>query len=206
MKNVYISCPMTVSQTVLDEVINLVRKHAIPQWWTKGTAYNEKAYTEAIRKYYDAIVVILPAMQWSCNYNQMTSGSRKELCIAIQAKKPIYLAYKTSTGVLGIYSTNIVHNNNEITTFFTISGVASTSYNFEQDMKVEKALNIKLPIEDYWTKWLKEIYKQQEKAIWVPNNRTCWEEMRKEMEEAGLAVRYPIVDIVKQDIRILLFL
>lgn len=211
MKTAYISCPMTVDQTVLDEVITLVsNEHVSPRWWSKGTKYDESVYT-AIIKSSDAFIVILPEMAWSCKGDKMTSGSRKELAKAIHFKKPVYVAYKNRNDGLGIYasqvSTSSNHDNvNHISNIaiVEVSGIASTRYNFKDSFGGDIATKSETTqpktflenIRDgYADEFIKRDAELMERAIWGAtkishrHGRT-WEQIREEMEKAGFAVPY----------------
>lgn len=131
-KIAYISCPMTVSQAVLDQAHKKVSEaHVRSIAWTKDTPYNEEDYKKIIQNC-DVFIVILPGLAWRFQFDQMTSGSRKELLIAFNASIPIYLFYK-SREEYGIYAVDIqtrdLPSGNKVP--ISICGIASTKYNFK---------------------------------------------------------------------------
>lgn len=200
---------MTVAQTVLDEVIGLVSSyHISPRWWSKGTKYDEDIYTSIIRLS-DAFIVILPEMAWSCKGDKMTSGSRKELAKAIHFNKPVYVAYKNRNDGLGIYASEVKTNssNDHVSpinniAIVEVSGIASTRYNFKDsfgnaDTKSEVA-KPKTFLENLRDAYGDAIVQRDaavmETAIWgaKTSNRysKTWEQIKREMAEAGFAVPY----------------
>lgn len=148
MQHAYISCPMTVPKSDLDETIKLVQSYGVmAHWWSKGTDYDEKYYKEVIEDC-NAFIVILPGMAWSCKADKMTSGSRKETTLAISAEIPIYIAYRNRTEGLGIYAADVKMALDR-PIIQEISGVPSTRYNFIEDFGDTNlaASSIKLGIE-----------------------------------------------------------
>lgn len=138
MANAYISCPMTVSQSDLDKVLRLVQSYGVtPRYWVKGTPYDNDFFRKTIVNA-DAFIVILPNIAWKCEGNKMTSGSRRELSLAIALRKSIYLAYQGISTEMKIYSADVdakvfYQGDNATETFITsISGIASTRFNFKE--------------------------------------------------------------------------
>lgn len=133
-KVAYISCPMTVSQAVLDEAIKKVNEfHVQVYYWPKGSSYDEADYRRLI-SHVDAFVIILPDVKWKMDYDKMTSGSRKELQHAMACHKPIYLFYKSTDGY-HLYATDITvrNSNTNATIIVSISGIPSTKFNFKDN-------------------------------------------------------------------------
>lgn len=162
MKTAYISCPMTIPQYKLDEVIKVVAESgAYPKWWPKGSSYEEGYYTGLIQ-HCDAFIVMLPDMVWHRPFHKMTSGSRKELQIAVDAKKPIYLAYKRNEKS-NVYAADVTDT--------CITGIASTKFNFRSDM-IDRSLNAEVmpsKKQDFDVKKFTEIYNQID--IWLLNTK-----------------------------------
>lgn len=133
MKQVYISCPMTVGQGILDKVVRLVKDtKAIPLYWVKGSPYSEEDFNLCI-ECIDAFIVILPGVAWKSDVNKMTSGSRKELIKAYINKIPIFLAYENRDLEMGIYATEITKCSEGVF-ILSISGICSTRHTFKDIM------------------------------------------------------------------------
>lgn len=149
MKDVYISCPKTVSQETLDKVIKLVRETGIaPMYWQKDSPYDPNRFTWIIQQC-SAFIIILPGLSWSINAQKMTSGSRKELNVAVNAGIPVYIAYENRGDGLGIYTADVKIARIVGDTFMVtdISGIASTRYNFRDFMLTFGSVNTKVSIE-----------------------------------------------------------
>jgi hypothetical protein len=161
MKSAYISCPMSVSQTILIEVIDLVRDcGTTARWWPKGTQYDENYYKKVIVEETDAFIVILPDLKWSYACGKMTSGSHKELSLAIEANKPLFIAYKSRNDGLGIYAAEIM----EVSGVRTITGIHSTRYNFRDSAKAVKYTTEskdKLNRDKTWLQTHEELYREE---------------------------------------------
>jgi hypothetical protein len=221
MKSAYISCPMTIPQSILSDVIRLVEYYDVkPQWWTKGAVYNEHYFSDLIKNT-DAFIVILPDLAWSYEGYKMTSGSRKELIIAVKAKRPIYLAYKNKNDGLGIYAANVItsvsDNSGEYIPDIIINGVygvESTRYNFRDIMsaptyiqkegKVErlpntsekmaarqKGLNESLAVHKVYESTFGKNLNKLAEEINSEKKRRGWQQLRTEMDKAGYSVPYP---------------
>lgn len=133
MKRAYISCPMTVAQEAIDEAGKLAHQsHVDFLHWVRGTSYDEEYYKKTIASM-DAFIIILPNIAWSCEFDKMTSGSRRELSHAYNSGVPIYLYYKSSQGP-GLYATNLESSRSKMGLIMInkISGIASTKFNFQQ--------------------------------------------------------------------------
>lgn len=133
MKNVYVSCPMSVSQEDLTKVCKLILSYGVtPTHWNKDSVYDEK-FTEKIIAKSDAFVVILTGFGWYSEILKMTSGSRKELLTAIKYSKPIFIVYqKFAVKELGIYAADT----SNVTT--SISGISGTGHTFQDMAKDNK--------------------------------------------------------------------
>lgn len=193
MKSAYISCPMIVPQVDLNEVVSLVRSSNVtPHWWSKGSPYDEIIYTKVIQQA-NAFIVILPDMGWSCYNYIMTPGSRKELCIAILAKKPIFIAYKRSNSTIGIYAASIGAGNTEnlqSESFTRISGISSTQYNFRDIIGSQVQ---KLPSTAEKITQRNQAAANKEYNREIPNQHKTWTELAEEKyKEYGRSIEKAI--------------
>lgn len=118
MKNkIYVSCPMSIGQDKLDSVLVDLRKIGfVARAWKRNTPYIEDEYIPDC----DYFVVILPDLKWTYEIDDLPSGTRKELKLAINLKKPIFIAYQTQNHGINIYKATIGE--------YDIEGIASTSH------------------------------------------------------------------------------
>lgn len=129
---VYVSCPMSVGQDILDKVISVVDNSLLPGWetkvWKRGTIYNSDLPDKA-----EAIVVILPRNMWGMFLKDISQGTRTEIQNAWEKDKPIYLAYKSTTdGEYRIY--NVEFELNSSSTLVDITGVRGSSSLFFEEI------------------------------------------------------------------------
>jgi hypothetical protein len=90
IRKVYVSCPMTVSQSVLDKTLkHLSNLGVAARAWERGTPYKE----ENSIKYCDAFIVILPNNAFEYCLTILSSGTRKEILAADAIGKDIYICY-----------------------------------------------------------------------------------------------------------------
>jgi len=121
---VYISCPMNIPQATLTEVHATIFGAGVTKakYWERGTPYNE---TDTIMNC-DAFIVVLPGLKWDYNIDSIPTGTQKELLLAYQMKKPIYLAHRSKAG-MGFYSVDFDLDNRKKPYF--IEGINGTSRN-----------------------------------------------------------------------------
>lgn len=128
IRKVYVSCPMTVSQTVLDKTMKHLENLGVAaRAWERGTPYKE----EDSIKYCDAFIIILPNNDFECFYpDKLPSGTKKELNLAYDLDKEIYLSYlPMDSDKPKIYCTNS-HKDALDWQVDYIGGVAGTHRNF----------------------------------------------------------------------------
>ena len=116
MAIVYISCPISVNQNILDNCIQLVEKtikdvstSGTVGYWAKGSPYDSDTFNNYV-DFCDAFVIILPSLSWKCHYNTMSAGIRKEYTRAVNKGKKIFLYYVPLNNVPNIYSTKIYND------------------------------------------------------------------------------------------------
>jgi hypothetical protein len=126
IRKVYVSCPMTVSQTVLDKTLkHLSYLGVAARAWERGTLYKE----EDSIKYCDAFIILLPENKFGTELYKIPSGTRKELLLAFSLNKEIYLSYIPSQSLSpSIYSTNLEEGFED--ELYRIDGIAGTHRNF----------------------------------------------------------------------------
>lgn len=139
VKSAYISCPLSVSEGDLEKVIQKTKEFNLDRvyYYKKGTAYDTEAYDRIIQSH-DAFILVLPNFAWAMDYDKMTSGCRRELKIARDAKRKMYLAYKTTSGLVNIYVMEIEHffhtDADKKLVIKAVKGLSSTSMNFAQEV------------------------------------------------------------------------
>jgi hypothetical protein len=126
-----ISAPMSVPMEHLSEVEDLLNeRHGIPyghiSFWDRKSAYDQKQFNQA-----DAVIVILPNFSFDSTKIKrewyVPIGVHRELQIAEKQGKKIFLAYKTTEGVLQFYAANIFIGLGDQHTDTVIKGMAGTS-------------------------------------------------------------------------------
>jgi hypothetical protein len=83
----------------LMEVKNVVANHKYDcEWWIRGTPYTDTALRDA-----DIFVLIPRSYVFDFTMDYMTTGCKKELQLAYELGKPLYMAYRKKSGQLNIY-------------------------------------------------------------------------------------------------------
>ena len=94
---VYVSCPLSVSRTILDKFTKeLVDEYDTRVFYYKqGDDYSDKDLRGA-----DIVVCIMEDNKFSSEVTKLTNGCKKELLLALELKKPIFIGYnpKNSNG------------------------------------------------------------------------------------------------------------
>jgi hypothetical protein len=116
-KQIYISCPITVDEDVLDEFVELVDgiEGLTSYHWERGTIYSQRMFDTS-----DAYLFILPNNRFEANNTQLPIGLKKELEAAYKTGKKIFVGYQTKSGEKAIYSAT--------TNGFHIGGIAGTTH------------------------------------------------------------------------------
>jgi len=126
-----ISAPMSVPMEHLSEVGKLLNdKYNIPNgivsYWDRNSAYDQRAFDQS-----EAVIVILPNFSFDSTKIKrewyVPIGVHRELQIAEKQAKKIFLAYKTTEGVLQFYAANIFIGLGDQHTDTVIKGMAGTS-------------------------------------------------------------------------------
>lgn len=112
LDNFYISCPISVPDSTLYEVSEVLVKKAFQNGksnlsiyhWERGSHYGD--YERERITTCDAMVVILPDNLFSSEIMDIPKGTRDEMRLAKNHNIPIYLAYKRKDGNIYIYDTN----------------------------------------------------------------------------------------------------
>jgi len=122
---------MSVPMEHLSEVGKLLNdKYGIPyrfiSFWDRKSAYNQRAFDQS-----EAVIVILPNFSFDSTKIRrawtIPIGVHRELQIAEKQGKKIFLAYKTTEGVLQFYAANIFIGIGDQHTDTVIKGMAGTS-------------------------------------------------------------------------------
>lgn len=126
-----ISAPMTVPMEHLSEVGKLLNDkynipHGIVSYWDRNSAYDQRAFDQS-----EAVIVILPNFSFDSTKIRrawtIPIGVHRELQIAEKQAKKIFLAYKTTEGVLQFYAANTFVGLGDQHTDTVIKGMAGTS-------------------------------------------------------------------------------
>jgi hypothetical protein len=144
-KRIYISCPISVDESILYSFHDVIddETNFLASSWKRGTYY-----TESYLLHSDAVVFILPRVQFDCNITSLPTGVKSELDLAIKNNKPIFIGYITRNGEPNIYNARIVGN--------TIGGVACTSGKiFNHDFELNA-----------WSNFVKN-YEEKERVVAV---------------------------------------
>lgn len=147
--NIYISCPWGFQQG-----LPVVKKYILTQQPDATVTYSEKGepYSTDNLHQADCIVFILNGYTWQEKLETMSKGMLSELVWCINHRKPIYLAYKASTG-LGIYGAII----NEDLIF---GGVANSSNNLFTIIQNLEKVKIKDTSVDDWFTYCRNKYNE----------------------------------------------
>lgn len=116
-KSVYISCPIAVSQSVLDEFAETVEliPNVVARYWERGTRYDQRYFDTS-----DAYLFILPGNKFDCVSGELPIGLKRELQDAYESGKKIYVGYIAKDGCYNIYSADTNGRN--------IKGIAGTTH------------------------------------------------------------------------------
>lgn len=118
---VYISCPISVSLSVLEDTKRAVRESGgDPVAWQRGAPYSDYDIRTC-----DAFVIILGNNSFKQPQNNLPAGCKKELNLAIGSLKPIFLSYESSSGRY-LYRTSLLDD--------IIAGRAGSTVRFPQMM------------------------------------------------------------------------
>lgn len=122
-KRVYISCPISVPENVLNKFYNELYRitYIDPYYWERGTTYDPQMIVHA-----DAVVFILPDTGFVANYFELPPGVRKELRYAYVNNKKIFLGYITRNGDYQFYEASVDEN----VSIRGIGGTYNEIYNF----------------------------------------------------------------------------
>jgi len=101
---VYFSIPMEMHwDTACIIMRQLVSTDKVIDYWIRNSPYNENVLRNC-----DAFVIMLPKLAWSETIDKLPIGCRRELMLAIQLKKKIYITYKPHMAdVASIYESHI---------------------------------------------------------------------------------------------------
>lgn len=100
-KKVYISCPISVSQGVLDKFSYTLGEisNVLPRFWVRGSNYEQGLFNNS-----DAYLFILPNNRFECVSGELPIGLKRELKEAYDSGKKIYVGYIAKDGTYNIYS------------------------------------------------------------------------------------------------------
>lgn len=113
MYNIYISCSNDMLSTA-PMVKNLFKgcKGVDVKHHVKGASYKKEHLQQA-----DAVIFILPNLNWMWCLDKLTKGLLGELIYCLNTRRPTFIAYKGSDGDIGIYPAVITDD-------LCISGIA----------------------------------------------------------------------------------
>ena len=116
-KSVYISCPIAVSESVLDKFADTVElvSNVVARYWERGTKYDQRYFDTS-----DAYLFILPGNKFECVSGELPIGLKRELEAAYESGKKIYVGYIAKDGSYNIYSAETNGRN--------IRGIAGTTH------------------------------------------------------------------------------
>lgn len=126
---VYISCPWSFSnglEKVTKYLVNDLRG------LIQSVSYNKKGedYNFSLLEQADCVVFVLEAFRWQERLESISRGMLSELVWCLNHRKPIYLAYKSASADIGIYSA-------QITEELLLQGIAGTSNNIFKISEIE---------------------------------------------------------------------
>lgn len=100
-KKVYISCPISVSQGVLDKFSFTLGEipDVLPRFWVRGSKYEQSLFDNS-----DAYLFILPNNRFECMSGELPIGLKSELKEAYDSGKKIYIGYIAKDGTYNTYS------------------------------------------------------------------------------------------------------
>lgn len=98
MYKIYISCPYDMPM-VPPKIKKHFESHDVDvKYSQKGVTYRKEWLEQA-----DAVIFVLPNMNFKWDVCKLTNGVLKELVYCLNTRMPYYVAYTTSDGKLGIY-------------------------------------------------------------------------------------------------------
>lgn len=123
--NIYISCPLTTpyykSEEVIEKVQNLGYTTSI---YKHGTEYSNKDLLSS-----DIMVFIPAENSFTIERDEISSGCKKEIEIAVANNMPIYLAYWKAGKILNIYNTKISEEHiNGISRRYLLENIIKETY------------------------------------------------------------------------------
>ena len=128
-ERVYLSFPVSENLYTRDQIVKLItsKNDKEVSYWLQGHMYSDSDLRAA-----DKVVIYLTGNQFKLQRHKISSGSRKELELAISLGKQVYLAYQSSLGIR-IYATNINTN--------MIEGIPGTHLNFFQCSSISNVID-----------------------------------------------------------------
>lgn len=116
---VYISCPWSFSNG-LEKVARYLMGSS--KGSIESVSYNKKGedYNFSLLEQADCVVFVLDVFRWQERLESISRGMLTELVWCLNNRKPIYLAYKSASTDIGIYSA-------QITEELLLQGIAGTS-------------------------------------------------------------------------------
>ena len=101
-KHVYISIPLYEQWQKVEELTKSILEPNNIAWkaWGRGKYTKEEEYDLLSSK---AIIFILPGNKFRMDYDDLPSVVKNDLDRALTKNIPIYIAYKTTAGILQIY-------------------------------------------------------------------------------------------------------
>lgn len=126
--HIYVSCPMSIPTENRNKILEYAKKHHHTVLaWERGTEYTQEC-VDAIKNC-AGFVVILPNMAFKHYTHTLPAGTRKELMLALDLQKPIYIGYKSHEGYFVYAAEYQIDFEKGIG---TIEGVAGSRMNFTE--------------------------------------------------------------------------
>jgi len=131
INKIYISCPIAIDEDILGVFHGVIDDHVnfSAESWDRRSKYSNKDLLKS-----DAVVFILPKVEFQYNISRLPYGVATELDLAIENNKPIFIGYiSKSTGEFNIYDAKLSND--------TITGIAGTSgniFNHDFDLTLSK--------------------------------------------------------------------
>lgn len=100
-KRIYISCPISVDEDVLDRFAEVVEDiDGLSEYhWERGMRYDQRMFDTS-----DAYLFILPYNKFKATNDELPIGLKRELQSAHQTGKKIFVGYITKSADFAIYS------------------------------------------------------------------------------------------------------
>lgn len=141
MKNVYISCPISISQSTLDEIRDRAayKNQMYAHYWERDSYYQNGIVQNA-----DRVIIVHPKGAFKFNIKSLPTGVQKEFATALNYGKDTYLAYKSTSINPGwnFYKVTFDAHTGEI------SGIPGSTNVYFNDLPIEKLDESK----EVWTK------------------------------------------------------